>query len=96
MAAIFDNKDRRVIPNWRSFNRTILLGELNNANDKYSQDNRTKYELNEYYSDWRNNKNMAYAGDFLSAAISNSQTDTEETIEVATFVINHKNEATDI
>ena len=69
--AVFFNNNRHVIPNWRSFERTVRSGELNVNRVVQSAKIFTEENLADYYSDWKSNKNIAHAGDFISAAISN-------------------------
>ena len=63
MAAIIEEKDRRVIPNWRSFETTVSLGELN-AISKRSYEVPT-LSIDSYIRDYQNNKSIPYAADLL-------------------------------
>lgn len=90
MAFVFENKDRRVIPNWRSFNYTSNMGEIDptsiNANREF-------YPITEYIEDWKNNRTLVFAGDLMSAAISNNQTDNINVLEAASFVKSNRDKA---
>ncbi len=87
MATISDEKDRRVIPNWRSFVRTAKFGELNSTLSRSTFFELPSVSLDEYFSDWKEFKTIAHAGDFLSAAISNNEFGSSKVIEVAEFII---------
>lgn len=70
MANFFESKDRRVIPNWRSFKKTVILGEL----DAIVPANNPLHPLSisDYENDWLNNQRESFAGDLISASISNN------------------------
>lgn len=82
MANIFENKDRRVIPNWRSFKKTAVLGELdNNIGRVNKQPIRSLISIDEYIEDWSHNKTIPHAGDLLSSAIVNGIASNEHVLE---------------
>lgn len=94
--AVFFNNNRHVIPNWRSFERTVRSGELNVNRVVKSAKVFTEEDLANYYSDWKLNRNIAHAGDYISAAISNGYINNEETLEVANYVLTKAEESTSI
>jgi len=94
--AVFFNNNRHVIPNWRSFERTVRSGELNVNRVVQSTKLFTEENLADYYSDWKFNRNIAHAGDYISAAISNGCINNEETIEVANFILTKSEESPSI
>ena len=94
--AVFFNNNRHVIPNWRSFERTVRTGELNVNRVVQSAKLFTEEDLADYYFDWKLNRNIAHAGDYISAAISNGYINNEETLEVANFVLTKAEESTSI
>ena len=91
MAIIFTNTDRRVVPNWKSFSKTAHLGELNSFN---KEKNISSYSLIEYIDDWKLNKTVPFAGDLLSAAISNNQIGLLEVRDAAKFILENRNDST--
>ena len=50
MANIFEFQQRRVIPNWRTFYSTVLLGELNNTTIPKDLPN---LNIDLYITDWK-------------------------------------------
>ncbi|MGP8216787.1 MAG: hypothetical protein ACLQQ4_14575 [Bacteroidia bacterium] len=94
MANLFENKDRRVIPNWRSFKETVQLGELDSTENKSIQVAKELPSIASYIEDWKENKTIVHAGDLLSAAIVNSCLSDPNVIEAAEFISNHSNKAT--
>ncbi|CAN5586140.1 hypothetical protein BH10BAC2_BH10BAC2_20260 [soil metagenome] len=92
MATFFDNKDRRVIPNFRSLKKTVELGELDislKKTDEFPKDN-----IEDYFVDFLNNESLSYAGDLISAAIVNDLTDNEIVLKAAKFILERKNTST--
>ncbi len=91
MANFFENKDRRVIPNWRSFKKTIILGELDTvaAPEKAHQ----VLSISDYENDWINNQKESFAGDLISASISNGII-TQNVKEAAQFLLRGENKST--
>ncbi|MFZ1298569.1 MAG: hypothetical protein WAT16_11030 [Saprospiraceae bacterium] len=93
MANLFEHKDRRVIPNWRSFGKTTTLGELNSFQLKSSFPTE-ETSIEEYIIDWNLNKTVIHASDLLSAAIVNNKREEKSVIEAANFVIENREKAT--
>lgn len=89
MANIFENKDRHVIPNWRSFDNTAKLGELNGSKT-IQLDSSFKPDISDLIEDWQENKNLGVAGDILGVAIVCNQQDDSIVKEVSKFVLNQK------
>ncbi len=92
MANLFLHKDRRVVPNWRSFGKTTVLGELNSFQQENSIQ-RFESNIDEYIIDWQINKTVVHAADLLSAAIVNSKRENKFVIEAANFVLSNKAKA---
>lgn len=86
MANIFENQERHVIPGWRSFKKTVGLGELNSFSKK-SPAIVSKHVIESYVVDWQNHQTIAHAGDLLSAAFVNGVTKDPSVINAATFVL---------
>ena len=51
MAYLFGKKDRHVIPNWRSFENTAKLGELNGSKN-IRLDTSFKPDISDVLDDW--------------------------------------------
>ena len=78
-------KARRVIPNWRYYNNTLQLGEL----DSLSSDikNINFYPIDEYINDWIDKKSVHRATDLISSAICNSQKENPFVLEAARYLL---------
>ena len=86
MANIFENPERHVIPGWRSFKKTVDLGELNSVSKKLPMAI-PKNTIDGYVIDWQNNRTIAHAGDLLSAAYVNGMIGEPAVIDAATFIL---------
>lgn len=93
MANLFEHKDRRVIPNWRSFGKTTILGELNSFQINSEFVNH-ETSIDEYIIDWKLNKTVIHGADLLSAALVNNKKDNKIVIEAANFILQNKGKAT--
>lgn len=65
MAVIYEIKERRVIPNWRDFKRTLQIGELGQSNKAVSP---IVMNIQRPLKDWCEVKNMGSAADLINAA----------------------------
>lgn len=92
MANLFEHKDRRVIPNWRSFGKTTILGELNSFQ---INNELIKHEtsIDDYIIDWLLNKTVIHGSDLLSAALINNKRDNKHVLEAARFILQNKDKA---
>lgn len=93
MANLFEHKDRRVIPNWRSFGKSTTLGELNS----FQVENRNSGQetsIEDYVIDWKLNRTVIHASDLLSAAISNNKKNNPSVADAANFILENKHKAT--
>lgn len=92
MANLFEHKDRRVVPNWRSFEKTTLLGELNSFQSRISEQ---EYQttIDDYIVDWEFNKTIIHGADLLSAAIVNNKKDNIQVNHAAEFILSNKENA---
>ncbi len=93
MANFFENKDRRVIPNWRSFKRTAMLGELDVSNHSTPKPD-VSFSIEDYKVEFIQNRSIPHAGDLLSAAIVNGFETDKTVIEAANFVLSNSKGAT--
>jgi tetratricopeptide (TPR) repeat protein len=89
MANFLEDKNRRVIPNWRSFNKTSHLGELNSFNVSFKI-KREDLSILEYIESWKRNNELIYASDLLSAASVNNMTDNIEVKIAAKFILENQ------
>lgn len=65
MAIIYELKERRVIPNWRDFKRTLQLGELNSSNVQIEP---LKINMDRILADWNNDKNIGTAAEIINGS----------------------------
>ncbi|SIQ67632.1 tetratricopeptide repeat protein [Maribacter ulvicola] len=65
MAVIYELKERRLIPNWRDFKRTLQLGELVQSNISSIP---LKLTIDRTTQDWQFQKNMGTAADLVNSA----------------------------
>ncbi len=93
MANLFEHKDRRVVPNWRSFGKTTLLGELNSF-QKERQEPIEASSIEDYVIDFEINKTVIHAADLLSAAIVNNKREHKAAISAAKFILQNFKKAT--
>lgn len=65
MAIIYEIKERRLIPNWRDFKRTVQLGEL-----AVSTKNNSSFigNIERSLFDWNNEKSIGTAADLINSA----------------------------
>ncbi|MEX2411342.1 MAG: hypothetical protein WD607_08240 [Candidatus Paceibacterota bacterium] len=93
MANLFRNEDRRVVPNWRSFGKTTVLGELNSFQADRPKQNED-FSIEEYVIDFELNKTVIHAAELLSAANSNNKREHKAAITAAKFVLNNSENST--
>ncbi|WP_297337352.1 hypothetical protein [Algoriphagus sp.] len=65
MAVIYEIKERRVIPNWRDFKRTLQLGELSQSNKSAEP---IILNIDRSIEDWKQGKNIGTAADLINSA----------------------------
>ncbi len=92
MALVFENKDRRVIPNWRSFNTTTILGELDSA--LITPRDGPILNIDSYIDDFTENESVPYAADLISSSIVNGFEDNEEVKRAAKFILTKQESVT--
>jgi tetratricopeptide (TPR) repeat protein len=94
MANLFDPKERRVLPNWRSFMLTANLGELSDWRIPGVNLPSRNLSIDDYTLSWQQNRTIAVAGDLLSAAFVNKFTDNPMVKEAALFVLSNRDQGT--
>jgi tetratricopeptide (TPR) repeat protein len=92
LAHLFEIKDRHVIPNWRTFQNTSRLGELNGSKG-LNAENLFKPDISDLLEDWEESKNIGVAADLIGVATICNQEANPTIIKIAEFIIQHKNEA---
>ena len=92
MAHLFEKKDRHVIPNWRSFDNTAKLGELNGSKGIELMSN-FKPDITDLLDERSeiDNQTIGVAGDILGVALVSNQKTDPKIIEIAKFVIQNEN-----
>jgi hypothetical protein len=93
MANFFEHTDRRVLPNWRSFGKSVVLGELNSF-QKERIHTIDEYSIDEYIIDWKINNTIIHASDLLSAAIVNDKKENLDVKNAAKFILGNKTKST--
>lgn len=94
MASLKEDERRNVVPNWRDYNKTAKLGEFGSS--AIAAHPLKLFPIDEYVVAWQNNRSVSYAGDLLSAAILNGHQTNPDAIEAARFIVDHKDEATNV
>jgi len=89
MANLFEKKDRHLIPNWRSFENTAKLGELNGSKS-LKLDSSFSPDISDLLEDWQESKSIGVAGDILGTALVCNQEKNETVIEISNFVLQNK------
>ncbi|WP_316818697.1 hypothetical protein [Pedobacter nyackensis] len=65
MASFFEQSDRNVIPNWRSFENTTKMGEINGFEPAGLNTN-FKPDISDLENDWQLDKNIGIAAELIS------------------------------
>ena len=85
MALFIDSTDRLLIPSWREFNKSQFelrpIGQYKHPI--------YKGDIQEYLTEWRQHKNVVTAGELITAAIVNGQTEDPEVRAAARFVVEY-------
>lgn len=88
MAILFELRERRVIPNWRDYKRTVQLGELNQSN---KIEDPVLTSITRSIHDWSELKTIATAADLINSSFVSSLY-TSEVQEAIDFVRASKNQ----
>lgn len=95
MANFFELKDRRVLPNWRSFISTVMNGELNNLKSDSKVEKRKNLSIDDYLLAWKQETSIPIASDLISAAFTNGFKRIPEIEEAAKFILSNKEKSTE-
>lgn len=90
MANLFEKKKRHLLPNWRSFENTLRLGELNGSHGLILNST-FKPDISDLLDDWSLNQSIGVAGDIIGAAIVCNQQLNPTVINAANFIIQNSN-----
>jgi len=91
MAVIFEKKDRNVIPNFRSLQSTITLGELDS--EFALQQNHVEVSDDQAIEEWENKKNIGVAADLLNVSIVANNLSTSQVKEAAEFILKNSQDS---
>lgn len=86
MAIILEQTKRNVIPNWRKFEKTLILGELGYSKATKNLD----IDISRTLIDWKNNKSIGIAADLLNSAFISDKKTSKEVSEAALFVLKNQ------
>ncbi len=92
MAIYFEHKDRNVIPNWRSFENTIKLGELNGS-PKLEISSSFKPDISDLLIDWEINKSIGMAADLVGVATICNREEDPTILEITKYIIENSDKA---
>jgi tetratricopeptide (TPR) repeat protein len=68
VAGFLEDRERNVIPRWRDFRSTVVLGELDSSRAAPEPSNRDS-DLSAAVADWTEHRTASFAGDLISAAL---------------------------
>jgi tetratricopeptide (TPR) repeat protein len=89
VANLFEKKDRHIIPNWRSFENTAKLGELNGSKS-IRLDSTFKPDISDLIEEWEDSKSIGLAGDILGVALVCNQETNETVRDISSFVLQNR------
>ncbi|MNU20781.1 hypothetical protein D3C71_90350 [compost metagenome] len=89
MAKIYEIENRVLVPNWRDFKRTVLIGELADNNKPI----RKPIDNSIVKRDWQNSKTIGVAADLISSSFISNDMFSEELQEAIKYVEANKFEA---
>jgi hypothetical protein len=85
MAFFFEETNRLVLPNWRSFNNTAKIGELNGSK-KLLVEKSFNPDISDIIDGWIDSQTIGMAGDLLGVAIICNKEDDPNVINAAKFI----------
>ena len=88
MAVIYEIKERRVIPNWRDFNRTLQIGELGT---NLISNKKLDINIDKAINDWNNQQNIGSAADLINAAFISDKVEFPELFKAIKHIKNNLN-----
>ena len=91
MNSSFEEKNRQVVPIWRSYKNTILLDGLNSNKSERYEHNYINNELKERIKEWNENQTIPFASDLLSTSFVFNRPETA--IDAAEYILRNRNKA---
>lgn len=91
MSITFEQKQRNVIPRWRSFKETIETSELAASTGSVESTGDVRADISEQLNAWLENRTLSFAGDLLSAALATGQAEVGQ--EAAEYVLGTSTDA---
>ena len=85
MTVLNPEKDRKVIPRWRNFENTLILGELGSYIPNKAHKKVTIDFLSSKLNDWHKNRTKFFASDLVGAAVTLGRE--VECVEAARFLL---------
>lgn len=93
MAFFFEEKNRLVLPNWRSFHNTAKIGELNGSK-KLKIEKSFNPDITDIVDGWIDNKTIGMAADLIGVAIICNKHEDENVKDAAKFILSNPNFST--
>ena len=94
MTGIFEKKNRTLVPNWRSVNKTAQLGELESIYKDKDVFLLPSINLEKHIVEFHENKSSPYAADLINAAIVGGKQNDDNVKEAASFILESSNTST--
>lgn len=85
MAIFFEESNRLVLPNWRSFSNTAKIGELNGSK-KLLIEKSFNPDISDLIDEWVDNQTIGMAGDLMGVALVCNKEQDENVIDAAKFI----------
>lgn len=92
MAAFYLIPDRRVVPNWRSYKTTVILGELDST---LNVKNQFHVDISKQIRDWELSSTIGTAADLLGAVYLSTEKDNNRIVEASNYILNNKDKASE-
>lgn len=90
MSSFFDDSnERNVLPNWRSFRTTLMLGE----SDSIYAHKPDLEAVRQHVDEWQDTQSIGVACDILSSALVYGVTDTPEVRNIAKFILENSQQS---
>lgn len=90
MAVIYEIKERRLIPNWRDYKRTLQIGELFSSNRNF---NFNTLDISEELFEWNLEKNIGSAADLINSSFVTGINEGFEIKNAANFILEHSDKS---
>ncbi len=92
MAVNYKIEERRVIPNWRDFRRTVKLKELSVSGVVPV----VKIDLTTIINDWNENNSIGTAAELVNGSFLAEEYDFKEIKEATQYIINHSDKSSNV